>query len=305
LSPQQYLWSTGTLTSKLAGFFAGLTLKNHLQALDKSSFPAIFQNPQFQGQVYALDEMIIDMHALVRELAVSNQDIIFKIDPMHDDQLTFDDSNRMISFKIRANPLQWLDVKAQKYIFTAGSGNEFFLQKLKQKSVKMQRRPLHMVVMKHDLPYSVYAHCLGLGAIPRLTITTHKAVDGKSIWYLGGQLAEEGVKRNSEEQIEITKKELNTLFPWLDFSNAEFASFMIDRAESLEADGKRPDSCYFKEIENMIIAWPTKLALAPLLAKEILDCLTRADIQPAFTDTRELRAWPIPALAKPIWDQLL
>jgi hypothetical protein len=55
----------------------------------------------------------------------------------------------------------------------------------------------------------------------------------------------------------------------------------------------------------MLIAWPTKMALAPLLAKEILQCLSKSELKPQTADIRELRAWPFPALAKPIWDQLV
>lgn len=305
LSMQQYLWSTGTLTSKLTGFFAGLALKENLQVLDKSAFPEIFQHAQFHGQVYALAEMVIDVHALARELAIPNQDVIFKIDAMQESQLQLDDTDRLISLKVQAKPLDPVEVKAKKYIFTAGSGNELLLKKFKHTDVKMQRRPLHMVVVKHTFPYSLYAHCLGFGSVPRMTITTHQADDGKTVWYLGGQIAEEGVKRSRDDQIRFAQKELQELFPWLDFSKAQFASFLIDRAENLQPGGKRPDSCYMKEIENIIIAWPTKLALVPALVNEINRCLAQAAIKPCVSDMRELRAWPIPALAKPMWDQLL
>lgn len=305
LSRQQYLWSTGSLTSKVAGFFAGIALKSNMQALDKKDFPDVFQHPEFHGQVYSLDETVIDVHALLRELLMPNQDVIFKIDPMEENQLEFDDKDHLISLKIHAAPMQTLQVNAQKYIFTAGEGNELLLKKLKHHKIGAQRRPLHMVIVKHHFDYPLYAHCLGLNTTPRLTITTHKAHDGKSIWYLGGQIAEEGIKLNSSEQIQVAKKELKELFSWLDFSRAEFASFYVNRAENSQPNGNRPDSCYLQEIENSIVAWPTKLAFAPLLAHEVIQCLSNANIKPCIADMRELRAWPIPALAKPIWDKLL
>ncbi len=302
LSNQHYLWSTGSLTSKIAGFLAGMTLKSHTKALSKKNFPEIFQHPQFDGQVYSVDETVIDVYALLRELMMPNQDIIFKIDPMEENQLVLDEKDRLVSLEIHAAPMQTVQVAAQKYIFTAGEGNELILKKLKHHTLGIQRRPLHMVIVKHDFDYPLYAHCLGLGATPRLTITTHKAQDGKSIWYLGGQIAEEGVKLSAEEQTQVAKDELKELFPWLDFSKAKFTSFYVNRAENLQPHGHRPDSCYLQEIENMIIAWPTKLAFAPLLATEIMQCLSNENIIPCIADIRELRAWPIPALAKPIWD---
>lgn len=305
LSSHQYLWTTGGLTSKVAGFFAGMALKGNVQALETEKFPPIFQSPEFKGQVYSLDEIVIDVDALIRELFRPNQDVIFKIDPVQEEQLGFDEQGRLISFELRAAPMHSVQLKAQKYIFAAGSGNELLAKRISKKSVAMQRRPLHMVVVKHDLPYELYAHCLGFGATPRITITTHRAHDGKLVWYIGGQIAEEGVKRSAEEQIETAKKELHELFPWLDFSGAHFATFFVDRAEPMQSGGKRPDSCFVEEIENIMVAWPTKLAFAPLLAENIAQILLHEKLQSGKTDTRELRAWPIPSFAKPMWDQLL
>jgi len=305
LSKQQYLWSTGTLTSKLTAFFAGLALKSHMASLSKESYPEIFKHPQFQGHVYSLDEMIIDVPALLRELMKPHQDVIFKIDLLDPEQIQLDENDRLTSFTIKAEPLPPLEVRAQKYIFTGGTGNEMILKKLKRLPIKMQRRPLHMILVKHPHLLPLYGHCLGLGETPRITITTHKAHDGKTVWYLGGQIAEEGMTRNPEAQIQFAKKELKLLFPWIDFSDAEFNSFYVDRAENASPGGTRPSSCYVKEIQNMLIAWPTKMALAPQLAKEIIQHLSAANMTSQMTDTRELRAWPIPALAKPIWDQIL
>ncbi len=305
LSTHQYLWTTGALTSKLAGFFAGLTLKGNVASLASSEFPPIFQSTHFKGQVYSLDEMVIDVHSMIRELVKPNQDVIFKIDQPDATQLEFDENNQLLSFELHAAPMQPLNLKAKRYIFAAGSGNELLLKKLKQTEVSMQLRPLHMVIAKHDFPYEVYAHCLGLGATPRVTITTHRTFDGKYVWYIGGQIAEEGVKRDSKEQIAAARKELQELFPWLDFSKTEFATFYVNRAEPAQPGGKRPDSCVIEEIGNNIIAWPTKLAFVPMLAQKIIRLLQSENLQSGKWDIRELRAWPMPAFARPMWDQLL
>ncbi len=305
LSKHQYLWSTASLTSKLAGFFSGLLLKGNVTALTREQFPEIFQDSQFKGQVYSLEEMVIDVNALVRELVKPHQDAIYKIDALTEEQLHFDEHGCLQAIDIHVSPLEPIRIEAQRFIFTAGSGNELLFNRLHRDELKMQRRPLHMVVAKTDFHYPLYAHCLGLGATPRITITTHRAHDGKSIWYLGGQIAEEGIKRTSEEQTALARKELAELFPWLDFSTAQFASFFVDRAEAQQPDGKRPDTCSLAEVANMIVAWPTKLAFAPKLADQIVAKLQHANMQPHLTDVRELRAWPIPCFAKPIWDELL
>jgi len=305
LSAHQYLWTTSALTSKLAGFFASIALQGNVKSLNRNEFPAIFQHSQFKGQLYSLDEMVIDVHALIRELVKPNQDVIFKVDPFQENQLEFDEYNRLVSFEIHAAPMPPLHLTAKKYIFAAGAGNEIILKKLTNQSIAMQLRPLHMVMAKHHFPYEVYAHCLGLGATPRVTITTHRTSDEKYVWYIGGQIAEEGVKRDVAEQIAAARQELQELFSWLDFTNVQFATFMVSRAEAMQPGGKRPDSCYMTEIENNIIAWPTKLAFAPLVAAQIIECLQRENVKSGKADIREMRAWPMPAFARPMWEQLL
>jgi glycerol-3-phosphate dehydrogenase len=305
LSKHQYLWSTGSLASKIASFFAGISLRGNVEELAQKDFPEIFKNPLFKGQVYSLDEIVIDVLAVTRELVKPNQDVIFKIDPLQDENLKFDESGKLTSLEIQAEPIEPIHINAQKYIFTAGAGNEALLGPLKDKGIKMQRRPLHMVVVKTGFDQALYAHCVGFSSTPRITITTHKNIHNQTIWYVGGQIAEEGARRDSKEQIIAVKKELKELFPWLDFSHSEFATFFVDRAEPLQLDGKRPVSCYAKEIENVIAAWPTKLALAPKLAEEIIAMLQAGNVKHEAPDLRLLRAWPIPALAKPIWDELL
>ncbi len=273
--------------------------------LKADAFPEIFQHPQFKGQVYSLNEMVIDVNALIRELVKPHQDVIFKINPIEAAHLQLAAEDKLDSIEIHAAPMKPVKIHAQKFILLPGSGNDVILKKINHPSIGMQKRPLHMVLVKHDYPFPLYAHCMGLDLVPRITITSHQAQDGKMVWYLGGQLAEEGVKRDPIKQIEVAKKELSELFPWLDFSRVQISTFFIDRAEALQADGKRPDACYFKNMGNVIVTWPTKLAFSPLLTEQVMQYLQQENIQPLCSDIRALRAWPIPAFAAPIWDELL
>jgi hypothetical protein len=68
LSRYQYLFSSSKFTGKLTEFFASLALHSKMEPLQASAYPVVFQNPQFEGMVYVLDEMTIDVQALVREL---------------------------------------------------------------------------------------------------------------------------------------------------------------------------------------------------------------------------------------------
>lgn len=301
LSSQQYLWAPHKFTSRLTGFLAGATLTSKVESVPRENYPAIFQHSKFKGEIFSLDEMVIDVPALVREMVKANQEAVFKIEPLCDEGLKLDENGNLLSATVYFSG-KAIEVTAQQFVFTAGAGNEVIIKKLKNNDIAMQRRPLHMVLVKTPFDYPLYAHCLGLGNRPRLTVTTHHSQDGSTIWYLGGSLAEEGVSRNSEAQIQAARDELYTLFPWLDFSSAQFATFMVDRAEPLQKNGLKPESSFIKTINNMIIAWPTKLALAPRLTDDIMRHLQTTKLSPTLCDTRELRAWPMPPLAKPIWE---
>ncbi|MCW5584239.1 MAG: FAD-dependent oxidoreductase [Gammaproteobacteria bacterium] len=300
LSSQHYLWAPHKFTAKLTGLLASTTLTSKVELVPKESYPVVFQHPGFKGEVYSLDEMVIDVPVLIREMVKANQDAVFKIEPLCHEALKLDEQGKLVSVTVSMSGKS-VEVTAQQFVFTAGAGNEVIIKKLKNKELNMQRRPLHMVLVKTSFHYPLYAHCLGLGSRPRLTVTTHHAQDGSTIWYLGGLLAEDGEGRDSQAQIEAARKELNALFPWLDFSAAQFATFTVDRAEPLQKSGFKPESSYTKVIQNMIIAWPTKLALAPKLAEDILSHLQQA-ISPQCSDVQELRSWPMPPLAEPIWE---
>ena len=169
----------------------------------------------------------------------------------------------------------------------------------------MQLRPLQMVMLRgsreRPLPGELYAHCLGASANPRITITTHYDSEGRTVWYLGGQVAEEGVGRDHDSQIAAVKKELGELFPWLDLSDAEWGTLPIDRAEPRMADGSRPDNVFADEADGIITAWPTKLALSPRLAKVIIEKIQQGNVQPTGGDA--FPQWPHPGYAALPWQE--
>lgn len=301
LSSQHFLWVPTKFASKLAGFFAGAALASRVASLAREEYPVVFQHRDFKGDVFALDEMVIDVPALVRELVKNSQDAVYKIEPLCEDELKFDADGKLISATVYMSGKP-VEIFAQQFIFTAGAGNEIILRKLKNTGVLMQRRPLHMVLVKTPFHYPLYAHCLGMGRRPRITVTTHQTIDGSMVWYLGGQLAEEGIFRDTQAQIKAAQDELSALFPWLDFTQAEYAAFMIDRAEPKQKNGLKPETSFIKTIHNMIIGWPTKLCLAPKLAYEMVKQLEALQLTSQLSDVRALRAWPMPPLAKPIWE---
>nr|GFD56693.1 hypothetical protein [Tanacetum cinerariifolium] len=86
------------------------------------------------------------------------------------------------------------DIHAQRVVLSAGEGTADLLKALNVSHPAMQRRPLHMVMVKGPMLKPLYAHCLGGGPKPRITVTTHPAANGEWVWYLGGDISEaEGV----------------------------------------------------------------------------------------------------------------
>src|SRR5690606_40774679 len=91
-----------------------------------------------------------------------------------------------------------LRLRARWIVLTAGAGNER-LAPLSGVRAAMQRRPLHMVLVRHASLPAVYAHAVTAGTTPRFTITTHRDSTGTPVWYAGGRVAESGVERTPLE----------------------------------------------------------------------------------------------------------
>lgn len=296
LSPYQYLWSTKSLTSKMAGFFASKVMSSRTQEVSSAERPQVFQSADFHGQVYRLQEVIIDTASLVRALAEPHKQAIFTLNWNH---TNFDlkDQER-VSFKVDQDEHI---VDAKVLVLTAGKGNAEILSRLGRQEPEMQLRPLRQVIMRGNLPDLLYAHCLGASINPRITITGHRDVQGDIVWYLGGQLAEDGINRSVDEQIHYAKKEIAELLPWLDLTGIQWATLDIDRAEGKQPGGKRPEGVFVNYQNKVITGWPTKMVLAPKLANDIVALLNKHQVTPS--GIHPLPDWPHPDYAVLPWQQ--
>jgi len=196
------------------------------------------------------------------------------------------------------------EIRAQRIVFSAGGGTAELLASLGLQQPAMQRRPLHMVIVKAPTLKPLYAHCLGGGTKPRITVTSHPTADGEWLWYLGGDLAEaDGVARDEATQIAAAKKELAELVPWIDLSSAQWATLRIDRAEPAQSALARPDNAFLAEQGRLLVGWPTKLALSPDFSDRVEAALARDGIRPA--NHPALPQLPRPPLTGPFWEGLL
>jgi hypothetical protein len=159
-----------------------------------------------------------------------------------------------------------------------------------------------MLMVRGKLP-PLYAHCLGAGTNPRITVTSHPLENGEWVWYLGGQIAENGVGRANSEQVKAGRRELQDLLPWLDLQDLRWAGLRVDRAEPKQPRGRRPDKPYMELRDGVAVAWPTKLAFAPAVADQLLESLEKSEIRPSGSPG-EAADWPSPELARHPWREV-
>jgi hypothetical protein len=304
LSDHFFLWSSDSISAKLSSFLASIATRGRVDAVPDDRRPPLLRGQDFSGNLYRLADIVIDAHSLVTNLAHNVERNCFLVDSAQT-QLKKDPSGK-VSLHIQQGD-NTFDINAQRFIFTAGQGNAALLQQLGLNSPAMQLRPLQQVMVKHRHPFSFFGHCLGAETTPRLTISSHSLNKQEQVWYLGGKLAEQGANLSSDELIEAAKAELAELIPWVDFSEAEWATLPISRAEPLQAKFARPDNAFIapaKGCNNVLVGWPTKLTLAPNLANQTLDLLAQAGIVPsAKSATYDLsRYFPKPPIAPTPWE---
>ncbi|VAW53850.1 Oxidoreductase, FAD-binding [hydrothermal vent metagenome] len=300
LSDAHYLWSTTSLTSRISGFFASKVMRARSTELSPNELPNIFQHKKFKGQFYRLDEPVFNTLSVVRALAEPRKKSILPIK-----QFSIACAEDKLCVESQDGNNYCFDYK--KIIFMAGQGNEDLLSRFNLDKPKMQRRPLKMAVMRGAQSDMIYAHCLGASVNPRITITSHYDNEGRIVWYIGGQLAEEGVNKSDVELIQAAKNELNDLIPWLELKNAEWGVLEVDRAEIKEQGSTRPDSFSIEKNKNVITAWPTKMALSPVLADALLEIIEDDNVSKntglSLPDWQAIQYADFPWDEKTCWDR--
>ncbi len=295
LSDAHYLWSPGSLAGNITSFFASKAVRGRVDQVKGEALPPALQHPKFKGKVYRLAELVLDVPSLVTRLAELAGDSLLageRIEPLHDE-------SGLCGLRVDGR-----EIRAQRVVLSAGAGNAELLAALGVEQPKQQLRPLHMVLAKGPALKPLYAHCLGGGPKPRVTVTTHPAADGQWVWYLGGDLAEaDGVARDEAAQISAAQKEVADLLPWVDQRETRWATLRVDRAEPAQSGLVRPDNAFLADQQRLLVGWPTKLALAPDFTDRVLAALQRDAIVPHAQPT--LPTLPRPPLALPVWETLL
>lgn len=305
LSDHFYLWSAGAASTRLTAFLASKATRGRVDKVAKTTLPPLLNSPQFKGSVYRLVDMVLDVPGVLRLLAEQSMEDIYLLD-WQQAELVKNPTTGDTGLILYPGGEKF-NVACKAVVLTAGNGNASLLQAAGATGPAMQRRPLQQIMVKHTLAHRFYGHCLGNGSTPRLTISSHPCEDGAQVWYLGGAIAEKGVDTRPADLIELAKRELAALLPWITLPDAQWATLPIDRAEPRQRTLVRPDQAYAQwadNCRNVIAAWPTKLTLVPNLANSVLALLQERGIAPNNATSRAtLNPLPLakPPLAMPPW----
>ncbi len=303
LSDHFFLWSSDSITSKLTSFLASKATRGRVDPVPDDRRPPLLRHKDFNGSLYRLVDIVLDAHSLVTNLANNVEPYCFLI---NDNQTSLQRDQEGKAYLRIELPEGVLEVRAKRLILTAGQGNAGLLDQLGIISPAMQIRPLQQVMVKHQNPFAFFGHCLGAETTPRLTISSHSLTKQDQVWYLGGSLAERGADMEPETLIEEAKKELAELIPWVNLSEAEWATLPVNRAEPLQPNFMRPDNAFVSAAdgcENVLVSWPTKLTLAPNMANQAIDAIKQGGAFPSHQQDHQLQDWlPKPGIAPTPWE---
>lgn len=304
LSEHQYIWSEASLAARATTFFASRFMSGHVEAAEGGERPLPFQNPAFGGPVYRLSDLVIDMPSLLQRLITPHKRCIYKVSAQNC-HLETDDRHSTSAVFITAAGMEPIRIHPTAVVLAGGQGNAGLLEDIGLSEPAMARQEVHMVMLKRPGLPSLYAHCLGASRKPRITITTHPTRDGESVWYLGGELADEGAGRDERLQIEKAQRELKELLPWLDLRGARYKTLRISRILPAGDRGLlRPDNAFVQGIGNNILTWPCKLTLAPNLGRQVLAHLEKEGIKPEHEQPADALPLLFPEIGQPTWETL-
>jgi len=295
IADSQLLWLPPGRGGRLLGLLAMGVGRSPARVLEANQWPPLFRGTPFKGTVVRNAEPVLGVASVLAALQTLCRPFVRRA-PEPGATLEGAANGR---YEVQVGDQR---LAPQQIICTAGRGNRALIRGLGADSrLATQLRPLHMLMVR-DAPGELYAHCLGRGGSPQMSVTTHYDREGRRIWYIGGQIAEDGVAWDEATLIEQGAQQLSDALPWLDFSSCRWAGFAIDRAEPKTAFNRRPDAPVLQSIANVCFAWPSKLAFAPALADRATARVSSASSLPLRELSAVLDEWPEPVIATPPWD---
>jgi len=296
-----HLWQTRAISSRVAMVGARAGLRITPARLDPQARPEPLRG--CPGVVARLDEQVLEPESLLADLADQHEERILRIDAEHGVEFDIRSPGKVRLIRL-INPEtgEPMDLFPRRIVLTAGIGNATLRRALGLAGRRMQKRPLHMVLARGDLP-ALNGHCVD-GMHTRATITTTRDYADRPIWQVGGQIAEDGAKMDGQALIRHARGELEAILPGVSLEGIEWATYRVDRAEAATRGGLRPVNARAVREGNVISAWPSKMVLIPQLARRVMRLLPEpAGFEPPAED--QLIDWPRASVAIPPWEENL
>ena len=297
-----YLWRGQSLKSWTAMLGAVTALQVKPVAIDEKQIPALLSG--CPRPVYRLDERVIDPLSFLSVLAERNRGLIWQIAAPEGLSFVHDDSSLRCPAVIVRNPRDGTSLRLQprSMVLAAGEGNAVLREQLGLPGHVMQRRPLRVALVRGELT-ALNGHCVD-GAKTRVTITSDVDGAGRTVWQLGGQLSEEGVGHAPDAFLRLAQRELAAVLPGWRGTGLEWAEFSVNRAERSTADGLMPGDVQILRDGPVLTVWPTKLVMAPLLSRRVLDILQVAESSASdWHSSLQRLDWPAPSTAPAPWER--
>ncbi len=265
LSERQVMWSTGGLLGHLAVNTATYILKARARKLETRDVPLALADSSVPS-VYELPEKVLDIGSLVNVLSAPHGARIRKgsIESLGRD-------GRLV--------VSGISIEAQIVICAAGVGNEDLMALLGVGRGGAQQRPLRQLMVK-TMSSFLYGHGINASYKPRVTVTSHPLPSGGYVWYLGGALADETLSLTEDDAVAFAKQEMKAMFSHLHWDDKQWATWYGVRAEASSPTGRLPNGPVVQEYGNVLVVWPTKLTLTPLLGDYVLQCLSERRVVP-------------------------
>ena len=299
-SDECFLWRTDSLSSRLGMLGAQFGLRVAPQTVATDERPELLQ--RCPGTVARLPEQVISTVSLIEVLAARNREQMLQVDPQRVEFICRAAGDVSL-IRLHRDHGPTLELRPRQVVFTAGAGNSALRRSVLLHQEAMQRRPLHMIMLRGSLP-PFQGHCV-YGAKTRVTITSDVDSAGRTVWQVGGQIAEDGVACDDLTLMANARQELVSVLPGIDLSPVEWSTYRVDRAEAIMPGGKRPATVQIRREGNCLTAWPTKLALVPQLVAEIANEIVE-HVSTVLTSNRQFENlphdWQRPSVALPPWE---
>ncbi len=254
-----WLWRTGSLASRVGMVGARVGLRVTPENVPPDERPPLLRDLPAVSRVA---EPVVDVATVLDAFRARHEGRLI----LGDVSLERTDAGSGPGVTARVDELV---LRARAVVLCAGNGNAGLMDHLGiDPGPRMQVRDLHMVLARGGGLPELHGHCVDLNKT-RLTVTTVRDSEGRVVWQIGGEVAEKGVGMEPEELIRFARDEVAACLPGLDLTGVEWATYRAPRAEGRTRTGGRPEGAIVTREGHAIIAWPTKLALAPMLAGEI------------------------------------